>query len=86
MKIDSIIEEIIDTTDSLIIITNKDTIDYFFEDINDKVKGSEFSIFNSPNLNKKVKILFRDGVTVHFIDEEHIHQEIFYSSIEDITI
>ncbi len=84
MKIDSLINEVKTTTKYLIVVTNKSTIDSFFEGINNEV-GSSFGVFNNTKDSKKVQSIFRGGVTVHFIDQEDIDENIFSSSITNAT-
>jgi len=85
MKIDSLINEVETTTKDLIVIANKSTITSFFEDINNEVIGSSFGVFNKPKDSKKVQSVYRGGVTVHFIDQEDIDEDVFASSIANAT-
>ena len=86
MKIDNLINEVKTTTKDLIIITNKRTIDSFFEDINKDVgSSSSFGVFNKPKDSKKAQGIYRRGVTIHFIDQEDINEDIFESSIANAT-
>jgi len=85
MKIDSLINEVKTTTKDLIVITNKSTIDSFFEDITNEVGGSSFGVFNKPEGSKKVRGVYRGGVTVHFIDQEDVDEDTFASSIVNVT-
>lgn len=85
MKIDSLINEVKTTTKELIVITNRSTITSFFEDINNEVGHSSFSVFNKPKNSKKVQSVYRSDVTVHFIDQEDISEDVFASSIANAT-
>lgn len=85
MKIDNLINEVKTTTKDLIVITNKDTIDSFFEDISNEVVVSSFGVFDKPEGSKKAKSVYRGGVTIHFIDEEDIDEDIFASSIANVS-
>ncbi len=68
MEIDKIIDIIKDKTDNITIITNKKTIDYFLDDIK-KNTVSEFSVDNFfPSKTKYIKSIYRNTVTVNFID------------------
>ena len=82
MKIDNLINEVKTTTEDLIIITNKSTISSFFEDINKEVSISgSFGVFNNTKNTNKAQSIFRGGVTIHFIDQEDIDENVFASSI-----
>jgi hypothetical protein len=71
MKIDILINEIKNTTEGLIIITNKNTIDSFFKDINDK-HNTTCGVYVKHKDDKKIKSIYRNGVTVHFVNEKDI--------------
>lgn len=85
MKIDNLVNEVKTTTKDLIVITNKSTIDSFFEDLINEVGGSSFVVFNKPEGSKKVRSVYRGVVTVHFIDQEDVDEDIFVSSIVNAT-
>jgi len=95
MKIDTLIKQF-EFTKEIAIITNKKTIDSFFEDL-PKIKGNDIVAYfkheskeedpktpsevidiynktgnlvvNSRNEKIKARSIYRNGITVHFIDE-----------------
>jgi len=84
MKIDSIINEIKDTTDEVIIITSKKSIDTLLDDISSNSNIS--AQFNNTKSTKKIKSIHRGGITFHFIDAKDINDNIFYNSISEYEI
>ena len=53
------------TTEEAIIITNKETIDSFFDSID--LPENDYAVWNNHKKNK-VRSIFKDGVTIHFIE------------------
>ena len=53
------------TAEEAIIITNKETIDSFFDSIDLPKNG--YAVWNNPEKNK-ARSIFKDGVTIHFIE------------------
>jgi hypothetical protein len=79
MKIDNIIDEVKSTTNELIIITNTKTIKSLFDDINKETSSSAFGVFKRED-GKKVQSVCRGGITVHFVDEKDVDEEVFGKS------
>ena len=62
MNIDKLIDLFKETTEEVIIITNKETIDLFFNDIETPIDHVGFKI-NNPN---DCRSIYRKGITIHF--------------------
>jgi hypothetical protein len=80
MKIDNIIDEVKSTTNELIIIANTKTIKSLFDDINKETSSSAFGVFKRED-GKKVQSVCRGGITVHFVDEKDVDEEVFGNCI-----
>lgn len=57
------------TTEEVIIIVNKETIDSFFDGID--FPKTKYGVWKKPKKNN-VRSIFRDGVTIHFVDIEDL--------------
>jgi len=57
------------TAEEAIVIVNKETIDSFFDNIDLPKTG--YAVWSNPKKNK-ARSIFKDGVTIHFIDVEDL--------------